>query len=191
MSAVMQPHVVEVGLRTDEMPVVSKARQTGARFPPDDHRGVARLPPNASEHRGHRLGQRRHARTRLRVAKPKLAHCAIHVVPTQRDNLGVPTSRQHQQPDRGDRRRSHRAVHFGILQGSAEAPVLLRRQESLPGTLLVESYRSARIPPGWDELPRLGQTEHGRNSPDDSIGSGRCVAEPVMECRNLAASCRH
>ena len=41
VTTVMQPHAVEPGLLPDGMPVVSEARQAGARFRPDNHPGLA------------------------------------------------------------------------------------------------------------------------------------------------------
>ena len=112
----------------------------------------ARRPLDAVEHRCHRRGHRHHARTCLRVPNAKLTGRAVHVVPTQRENLRMAASGEHQQPDGRNRRRPHRAVRLRFAQCTAQAPVLLGRQEPLARMLLVAAHGAARIASRGNEL---------------------------------------
>ena len=169
VATIMKPQVVEPSLRPDAMPVVRDVRHAASRSPSDNHPGIARLPPEAIEHRCHRCGHRYHARTCLRVPKTKLTGRTVHVVPTQRENLRMPASREHQQPDGRNRRRPHRALRLRFAQCTAQAPVLLGRQEPLARMLLVAAHGAARIPSRGNELPRRGALEHARSNPDAAL----------------------
>ena len=112
---------------------------------------------------------------------------AVLVVPTQRENLRMAASGEHQQPDGRNRRRPHRAVRLRFAQCTAQAPVLLGRQEPLARMLLVAAHGAARIASRGNELPRLGALQHARSNPDCRVGGAGFVTKPVMQRGYLPA----
>ncbi len=182
VTQIMDPDILKPGLCPDGPPVGVEVRQTGPRPLSGKH------PGSAVEHRGQRPGQGHHARTRLGVPEPQLARRAVHVVPTQGQALALPASGQHQQPERCDCRRPHRAVRLRVPQHTAQPPELLRRQKPLARPRLVTAHRPARVPSERYPVPRLGQREHFRQDIDHRVGHCRRVAKPVMQRRNLSSS---
>ena len=170
----MNAHALKSGARLDAVPVVGQVRQAGAGLPAADDPGIAFDALDAVEHLLDRRRQRHHARAPLAVAEPQLARRAVDVVPLQGEDFGFTAAGQHQQPDRRDRRRPHRAGGFRLAQGHAGASVLFRRQEPFPGLLAVVAHRLAGIAAVGHKLPGLGQREHLRQHRDDMVGHFRC-----------------
>ena len=185
MSQIVDPHVVEAGLLPDPLPVPGEAGEPAAGLRPPQHPGNPLGPLDAVEHVQHRPGQRHHARAGLRIAQAQDPRRAVHVVPFQGEDLVRPAAGEHQQADRGDRGRHHRAPGLEPLQRGPHPAELLRGQEALAGLRAVMADMPAWLAAGRHHPPALAQRKHLRQHPHRLIGRRRRGAKLVVERREV------
>ena len=187
MSAVVNPYIVEPGARPKPEPDLVEILQMVARQLPRDDPGVALDARNAGQHPFDRRRQRYPPRAGFPVANPDLARGAVDIVPAQGDDLVLPAARQQQQPDRRDPRGTEPALRLRLVQHPAEPAVLLRRQEPLAASPLVEPHRPARIASRRRHAPGLGQLEHLGQHHHRLVRLHRLVPHPEMKLGHMRA----
>lgn len=116
---VMNAQFCEAGQPAQLSPLVVGRTEEGIRLLARDHSVVA---GNLGKHFIHRGRERHHACARLTVAQPQLSRCAVDIVPLEIQDLAFAAAGQHQQTDRRNRRRMHRAAGLRLIEHRAEAP---------------------------------------------------------------------